>query len=142
MKNILKTLLLSSVLLSLTFNGMALPNDKPAAGKKADKKERQIKGYALCAKCALKKSEKCETLIQREVKTKNGKKRLITFSLEANKVAQDFHKHVCASKEPVIAKGKLKTEGKGKKMKRILTLSSIKIDEKAKKATAKKDKKG
>lgn len=85
----------------------------------AEDKEITLKGEAKCAKCALKQSDKCQTVIQAE---KNGK--TVTYYLTSNDTAKGFHKNVCSDTKKVTAKGTVKEED-GKKM---LTVSKIEVD--------------
>ena len=67
-----------------------------------------ITGEAKCAKCSLKESDKCQTVIQTERK---GKK--VTYYLVDNEVAKGFHKQVCQEPKKVTATGTVKkVEGK------------------------------
>ncbi|MEO2043808.1 MAG: hypothetical protein ABGX43_04340 [Nitrospinaceae bacterium] len=137
MKKILSSIVMSLLafgLVSSTFADDKKASDKPK-GKKKDA-VRTFKGTASCAKCALKISDTCQTVIQRKI-TRNDKERTMTFYVAKNEVAKKFHKTICSGdKIEVVAKGKLKSEGKGKNVKRTVTLASIK------KAPAKKAKKG
>ncbi len=67
-------------------------------------KEKTITGEAKCAKCALKESSKCQTVIQME--GKHGK--LITYYLVNNEVAKSFHEKICSSPMKVTAFGTVK----------------------------------
>lgn len=72
-------------------------------------KEMTITGEAKCAKCALKESSKCQTVIQTE--GKDGKK--VTYYLVNNDVAKAFHENVCTATKKVTATGTVKkVEGK------------------------------
>ena len=71
-------------------------------------KEITITGESKCAKCALKESEKCQTVIQVE---KNDKK--VTYYLVKNDVSDKFHKNVCSETKKATATGtNKKVEGK------------------------------
>ena len=67
-------------------------------------KEKTISGEAKCAKCALKETAKCQTVIQTE--GKDGKK--VTYYLVNNDVAKAFHDNVCTGTKKVTAKGTVK----------------------------------
>jgi gas vesicle protein len=67
-------------------------------------KERTITGEAKCAKCALKETSKCQTVIETE--GKNGKK--VTYYLANNDVAKGFHENVCSATKKVTATGTVK----------------------------------
>jgi hypothetical protein len=76
----------------------------------ADKsKERTITGEAKCAKCMLKETDKCQTVIQ--VEGKNGK--TVTYYLADNVVSRGFHENVCKKAKKVTATGVVK-KGDGK----------------------------
>jgi len=72
-------------------------------------KEVTIKGDAKCAKCALKETEKCQTVIQAE---EDGK--TVTYYLANNKTAKEFHENVCKEAKKATATGTVK-EVDGKK---------------------------
>ncbi|HEV2208844.1 MAG TPA: DUF6370 family protein [Verrucomicrobiae bacterium] len=109
----MKKLLLSS-LTGLMLLGLAFPL---LAADEAQAKERTVKGEAMCAKCALHQSDKCQTVIQAE--NRRGKK--ITYYLADNDVAKKFHHDVCQENKKVTATGTVKTvDGK-----RILTVTKI-----------------
>jgi hypothetical protein len=74
----------------------------------ADKaKEVTLTGEAMCAKCALHQSDKCQTVLQT---TKDGK--TTTYYL-MGKVAKDWHDNVCKSTEKATVTGTLeKKDGK------------------------------
>ena len=67
-------------------------------------KEKTITGEAKCAKCALKETSKCQTVIQTE--GKDGKK--VTYYLANNDVAKAFHDKVCSEPKKVTATGTIK----------------------------------
>ena len=72
----------------------------------ADKdKEKTITGDAKCAKCALKETTKCQTVI--ETKAKEGGKPVLYYVVN-NDVAKDFHKNVCSETKKVTATGTIK----------------------------------
>jgi hypothetical protein len=72
-----------------------------------------IKGKALCAKCELHESPKCQTVI----KTEDG----TLYYTKENDVAKEFHKTICQAPAKVVAKGTVK-EKDGKK---YITLTKI-----------------
>jgi len=81
-------------------------------------KEQTVTGKGMCAKCALKETEKCQNAIQ--VAGKAGK--VTTYYLTENQVSKDFHGQVCKKTvEGVTVTGSVKTEN-GKK---VLTASKI-----------------
>jgi hypothetical protein len=72
-------------------------------------KEKTISGEAKCAKCMLKETDKCQTVIQ--VENKKGK--TINFYLTENDVSKAFHQNVCKESKKVTATGTIKkVEGK------------------------------
>jgi type 1 fimbria pilin len=85
----------------------------------ADSKETTITGTALCAKCALHTSDKCQTVVKATV---DGKE--VTYYL-TGKEAKAFHKDICskADGEKVTVTGTVK-EKDGKQ-----TLAVTKIEE-------------
>lgn len=96
----MKKLLLTG-LAGLLLLAVAVPS---FAANKGKHKERTLKGEALCAKCALHESDKCQTVIQ--VEGKNGKK--ISYYLADNEVAKDFHDSICKGPKKVVATGTAK----------------------------------
>jgi hypothetical protein len=74
-------------------------------------KEVTLKGTILCAQCALKQGDKCQTAIQ----VKEGDK-LVTYYLKDKGEAESYHEPVCggARKEGTVV-GKVQEEG-GKKV--------------------------
>ena len=82
-------------------------------------KERTITGEAKCAKCALKESDKCQTVI--ETKTEAG--RTVKFYVVDNDIAKKFHEQICEAPKKVTAVGTVKrVDGK-----RELTLTKIEL---------------
>ena len=81
--------------------------------------EMTIKGEALCAKCELHETAKCQTAIR----TKEDGKDVVYYAVN-NDVAKDFHKNICKAPAKVVATGKIK-EKDGKKM---ITLSKIDLE--------------
>jgi hypothetical protein len=77
------------------------------AGDTGNGKEKTITGEAKCAKCALKESDKCQTVIQ--TKAEDGK--VTTCWLASNDVAKDFHQNVCRGSKKVTATGVVTKEG-------------------------------
>lgn len=84
----------------------------------ASAEEVTFSGKATCAKCDLKKSKSCETVLQVE---KDGK--TTTYYL-TGKPAADFHKDICAESKSATATGTV-SEKDGKK-----TLTVTKIEAK------------
>ena len=72
-------------------------------------KERTITGEAKCAKCMLKETAKCQTVIQAE--NKQGK--TVNYYLAENDVSKAFHQNVCKETKKVTATGtNKKVDGK------------------------------
>ena len=69
-----------------------------------ESKEKTITGEAKCAKCALKESDKCQTVIQ--TTAKGGK--TVNYYLADNDVAKSFHKTICSEPKKVTATGTIK----------------------------------
>jgi hypothetical protein len=84
-------------------------------------KDVTITGTALCAKCALHKSDKCETVLQT---TKDGT--MVTYWL-TGKEAKDFHHNICSSDkgEQVTVTGTVK-EKDGKEMLKVAKIEAKK----------------
>jgi len=72
-------------------------------------KEMTLAGEAKCAKCALKETEKCQTVIETE--GKDGKP--VKYYVANNDVAKAFHKNICQENKKVTATGTAK-EADGK----------------------------
>ena len=80
-------------------------------------KEKTITGEAKCAKCMLKETDKCQTVIQ--VEGKNGK--TMKYYVTDNDVSKAFHENVCTEAKKVTATGTVKkVDGKNE-----LTVSKI-----------------
>lgn len=99
-------------LFATSFVLPTLAGDDHAKGK-----EVTITGEAKCAKCALKESKKCETVVQ----TKENDK-TVTYHLTGDK-AKEFHHAVCEETKKVTATGTLETKD-GKEM---LMVSKIEV---------------
>lgn len=84
-------------------------------------KETTITGTALCAKCALHESDKCQTVVQA---TENGK--TVTYYL-TGKEAKDFHHNICTSEkgEKVTVTGAV-TKKDGKEMLKATKIEAAK----------------
>jgi hypothetical protein len=108
---------MKSLLLGLSVAGLFL-----AVTTSAIAADKEIKGEAQCAKCSLKKADKCTNVI---VAKEDGKE--VVYYVAKNDVGDKGlpHKEICTTKKKVEAKGTVK-EVEGKKE---LTLSSIKIAE-------------
>ena len=96
----MKKLLLTGIA-GLILLALAAPSFAADEGKA---KERTITGEAKCAKCILKESDKCQTVIQ--VENKNGK--VMSYYLVDNDVAKNFHENVCKEAKKVTATGTIK----------------------------------
>ena len=75
----------------------------------ANAAEKTLKGEALCAKCELKETAKCQNAVRVE---EDGKK--VVYYLEDNDATKGFHKKVCTSVIKVVTTGKV-SEKDGKK---------------------------
>lgn len=100
---------------------------KEQSAKKGDKKknankERTVKGELICAHCELGKGDGCANAIRVTRKNKEGKESTRIYFLEGDAAS------ACGKGkgQAVVAKGKLKREGKGKDAKIILVASSVK----------------
>ena len=91
--------------------------------KKTAKKDKTIKGKAVCAHCDLSVGGSCATVIQTTSKNKDGKEVKRLYWLADNETAQKFGR---GNGREVVAKGKVEAKGKKKDRKLILTASSIK----------------
>ena len=81
-------------------------------------KETTISGEAKCAKCMLKETKECQTVIQAQ---EDGK--LVNYYLADNDMAKKFHENVCHEAKKVTATGEVKlVDGKNE-----LTLSKIEM---------------
>jgi capsid protein len=81
-------------------------------------KEMTISGEAKCAKCMLKETQACQTVIQVQ---ENGKP--VNYYLADNDIAKTFHENVCHEAKKVTATGEVKmVDGKNQ-----LTLSKIEL---------------
>lgn len=86
--------------LLLTLGTLALLGAFPSSTSAALEFIKSVKGDALCAKCELKETEKCQTAIR----VQDGDKKVIYYATD-NQVAQDFHAKVCKATMKVIATG-------------------------------------
>jgi Family of unknown function (DUF6370) len=82
------------ILLALTSPGFAAGDEETITGK------------GMCAKCMLKETSKCQTVIQVE---RDGKK--INYYLAPNATSKDFHENVCQEAKKVTATGTVKKVG-------------------------------
>jgi Family of unknown function (DUF6370) len=111
-----KASVLFSAVAGLVLLAAATPSFAADSGSET---ERTIKGEAKCAKCLLKESDKCQTVI--EAKGNNG--RTVKYYVTDNEVAKKFHDEVCQEAKKVTAVGTVKrVDGK-----RELTLTKIEL---------------
>jgi hypothetical protein len=75
------------------------------AAEHGEGKKVTLTGEAKCAKCMLKETDKCQTVLQTE---KNGK--TVTYYLADNDTAKKFHEDVCSSAKKVTITGTVKKE--------------------------------
>ena len=95
---------------------LAIPSTAAESGKE---RERTINGEAKCAKCALKESDKCQTVIE----TKNRAGDAVKYYVVNNDIAKKFHDEICENPKKVKAVGTVKTvDGK-----RELTVTKIDV---------------
>jgi hypothetical protein len=93
-------------------------------GKKPEKaKEETLKGSITCAKCDLKKADKCATVIK---VTKDGKDTVYYFDAKSDK---DNHQEICRAAKKGSVTGTV-SEKDGKK---IVTVTKLEFDDKDKK---------
>ena len=92
------SLLLTSIA-GLVLLALATPTFASEKGKQVT-----ITGEAKCAKCMLKQSDKCQTVVQAE--GKNGK--LVTYYLTDTDAAKGFHENVCHEAKKVTVTGNVK----------------------------------
>lgn len=84
-------------------------------------KEVTITGNAVCAKCFLHESDKCQTVIQTTVAGK-----AVNYYLTDNDVSKAFHKNICGNAgEKVTATGTI-TEKDGKEMLAVSKIEPVK----------------
>ena len=108
--------------MSLILTGIAalllLAFATPALAADASK-EKTITGEAKCAKCMLKETDKCQTVIQAE----NKKGKTVNYYLASNDVSKAFHQNVCKEAKKVKATGTVKkVDGKNE-----FTVSKIEL---------------
>ncbi len=104
MKKLMLTGLAGLLWLALATPSIAADAAKDTGKDKGKQRERTITGEAKCAKCMLKETEKCQTVIQ--VENRAGKK--VNYYLVDNDVAKDFHENVCKAAKKVKAIGTVK----------------------------------
>ncbi len=78
--------LFASTMLSLLFVSQMIQAD--------DKKEVNLKGTILCAKCALKEAKKCQNAIQ----VKDGDK-TVTYYFDDKGMKEEYHEAVCGGEK-------------------------------------------
>lgn len=109
--------------LTLLFTGIAalmlLALATPSiAAEKSKGKEITVTGEAKCAMCALKESDKCQTVIEGQ----NEKGKTVKYYVADNAMAKELHPKVCKGAQKVTATGTVK-KVKGKNE---LTLTAVK----------------
>jgi hypothetical protein len=116
----MRAILLATVFAFLAPLGThALAADKTEKAAKADKKEVTLSGEMVCAKCALKESDKCQNVLK---VTEGGTE--TKYYLADNALAKKNHKPVCSGSAKATVTGTV-AEDAGKK---TLTASSIKYN--------------
>ena len=101
-----------------------------AIGVNADDKEKKakeetVKGSICCAKCELKKSDKCATVVK---VTKDGKDTVYYFD---DKSAKDHHKDICMTPK----KGSVTGTVADKDGKKVITVTKVEYDKDEKKGS-------
>lgn len=106
-----------------------------AEEKKAEKKERTIRGVLACAKCTLKKTKSCQAALTVQRKNKEGEQIERVILLKNNETAKAFHDNICppGNKVPVRVTGVIE----GKQKNRMLVASKIEKAKAAKKKAPK-----
>ena len=92
-----------SIILAGTAAFLVLALATPAFAADSSK-EKTITGEAKCAKCMLKETDKCQTVIQAE----NKKGKTVNYYLASNDVSKAFHQNVCTEAKKVKATGTVK----------------------------------
>jgi hypothetical protein len=107
-----------SILLSVIVAPLLLAVATPTFAADASK-TKTITGEAKCAKCMLKETDQCQTVIQAE----NKKGKTVNYYLVSNDVSKAFHPNVCKEAKKVKATGTVKkVEGKNE-----FTVSKIEL---------------
>src|SRR5690242_11314120 len=114
----MKKLILTGVAGLMLF-GLAIP---AFAAEEGSAKEHTITGEAKCAKCSLKESDKCQTVIQ----TENKKGKTVTYWLTDNEAAKKFHADVCHGPKKVKATGVVKHSEGGKQEFTLAKIEDVK----------------
>jgi len=83
-----------------------------------DEKEMTLEGTVCCAKCELKKSDSCATVIK--AKNKKGEEVIYWFDTDSSK---KYHKEICTETKDGTVKGKIKKDGD----KMIVTVTEVKF---------------
>lgn len=94
-----------------------------AEEKKAEKKERTIRGVLACAKCTLKKTKSCQAALTVKRKNKEGEQIERVILLKNNETAKAFHDNICPPGDKVLVRVTGLIEGKQKN--RMLVASKI-----------------
>lgn len=126
MKKLLTVAIALVCTVALSGNAFAAPKKdakKPAKADQAKKPnaERTIRGELVCAHCSLGIGEGCQNAIKVTRKNKDGKEIQQVFLLTGD-AADALGK---GDGQTVIAKGKVKREGKGKDAKLYLAATSL-----------------
>ena len=112
-----KRTFLLSIVAGMALFAMVAPSFAADSGK--EERERTITGEAKCAKCTLKESDKCQTVIE----TKSASGRVVKYYVVGNDLAKKFHDNICESPKKVTAVGTVKrVDGK-----RELTVTKIEL---------------
>jgi hypothetical protein len=110
------------LLFALALAGVVIVQGALGAKEPKPGKERAVTGEAKCAKCALKESDTCQTVVV--IENKKGKAQ--TVYLEQNDVAKKFHAEVCKEAKKVSLTGTLK-KPEDRKGKPVFVASKIEV---------------
>lgn len=102
-----KSIQLFAAVLALGFAGSALAKDVT------------LKGEGKCAKCALKKAEKCQNVVE----VKDGDKTVLYYL--KGEASDKFHKEICGAAKKVELTGEV-SESEGKKWVRVASIKEVK----------------
>jgi hypothetical protein len=102
-----------------TVAGLVLLSALPSAALDSPERHKKLYGEGLCAKCELKETEKCQTVIR----VTEGDRKVVYYAKD-NDVAKAFHAQICKSVEPVKAVGNVQE----KDGQRHITLTHIEVE--------------
>lgn len=102
------------------MSSLLLACGSPLAFAGTQAKEVTLKGEAMCAKCELGETDKCQTVLE---VTEDGKTE--KYYVAANPVGKKFHQEICQAPAKATATGTVKSEDG----KMILTPSKMELAE-------------